>query len=103
MTNKIYLTKRLSSLGIEEDFIDIVLLKANLEPNADVDFKKADFAIYQQFSLILGNTLQNITEGGYSISWNMQAVKLFYATLCAELGVNNVTLRNKVRNKSNIW
>lgn len=103
MTNKIYLTKRLSPLGIDEDYIDILLLKANLEPDVLADFQQCDFAIYKNFSIVLSNSSQNITEGGYSISWNMSAVRMLYDVLCKELGVNNVTRRNKVRNKSNLW
>ena len=55
-------------------------------------------------SVILKGMLQNVSEGGYSISWNMEAVKLYYAALCNELGKENVLVaRPKVRNRSNIW
>ena len=55
-------------------------------------------------SIVLKGTTQNVTEGGYSVSWNMDAVKLFYNALCNELGKENVLFsRPKIRNKSNIW
>lgn len=46
----------------------------------------------------------NVSEGGYSISWNMDAVKLYYSALANELGVENVLVsRPKIRNRSNMW
>jgi hypothetical protein len=55
-------------------------------------------------SAVIKGMTQNVSEGGYSISWNMDAVKLFYAALCNELGVENVLVnRPKVRDRSNFW
>jgi hypothetical protein len=55
-------------------------------------------------SVVLKGVMQNISEGGYSISWNMEAAKLFYNSLCSELGLENVLVgRPKVRNRSNLW
>ena len=48
--------------------------------------------------------MQNVSEGGYSISWNVDAVKLYYNALCTELKLDNVLFsRPKIRNRSNIW
>ena len=86
MTNKEYLTKALNGLNLSEDDIDIIILKGGL------------------VSVILKGMTQNVSEGGYSISWNMDAVKLYYAALCNELGKENVLVsRPKIRNRSNIW
>ena len=82
MTNKEYLTKSLNGLNLIA----------------------CDVAVYNRMSVILKGMLQNVSEGGYSISWNMEAVKLYYAALCNELGKENVLVaRPKVRNRSNIW
>lgn len=104
MTNKDYLTKSLSGMNVSEDDIDIILIKSGLNPNDEVDVKDADFAIYNRMSLILKNALQNVTEGGYQISWNVEAVKLFYSALCAENGFENVLNGPpKLRDKSDLW
>lgn len=104
MTNKEYLTKTLSRLDVSEDDIDIILLKGSLDADAIVDIGACDNAIYGRMSIILKSTLQNISEGGYSLSWNMDAVKLYYTALCDELGKDNVLVgRPKIRNKSNVW
>ncbi len=104
MTNKEYLTKSLNGLSVSEDDIDIIILKSGLDADAVVDVPNADKAVYNRMSVILKGTMQNVSEGGYSISWNMEAVKLFYASLCNELGLENVLVgRPKVRNRSNYW
>lgn len=104
MTNKQYLTKALSGLNILEDDIDIVLLKASLDGEAEADVRACDVATYQRMSVILKRVMQNVSEGGYSISWNVEAVKLYYNALCNELGLENVLFaRPKIRNKSNLW
>ena len=104
MTNKEYLTKLLSGLNVSEDDIDIILLKSGLNAEDDVAFQDCDKAVYNRMSVILKGTTQNISEGGYSISWNMEAVKLFYNSLCNELGLENALVgRPKVRNRSDVW
>lgn len=104
MTNKQYLTKALSGLNISEDDTDIVLLKASLDADAEADVRACDVATYQRMSVILKGVMLNVSEGGYSISWNVEAVKLYYNALCNELGLDNVLFaRPKIRNKSNLW
>lgn len=104
MTNKEYLTKSLNGLNVSEDDIDIILLKGGLAANDTADARGCDISVYNRMSVILKGMLQNVSEGGYSISWNMEAVKLYYAALCNELAKENVLVaRPKVRNRSNIW
>lgn len=87
-----------------EDDIDIILLKSGLDADADVDVRSCDMATYNRMSVLFKGVLQNVSEGGYSVSWNMDAVKLFYNALCSELGVENVLLaRPKVRSRSHLW
>lgn len=94
----------LNGLNISSDDIDVILLKANLEADAPLQIDQCDKAVYSRMSVVLKGAFQNITEGGYSISWNMEAVKLFYNALCNELELENVLLgRPKVRNRSNYW
>lgn len=104
MTNKEYLIKALHGLNLEEDDIDIILVKAELNADDTLDVKACDNAVYNRMSVILKGALQNVSEGGYSLSWNMDAVKLYYTALCNELGKENVLVsRPKIRNRSNVW
>ncbi len=104
MTSKEYLTKTLSGFGLDSDDIDIILMKGGIDADADCDFKACDKAVYGRMSAVLKGTTQNVSEGGYSVSWNMDAVKLYYSALCNELGLENVLVsRPKIRNRSDMW
>lgn len=108
MTNKEYLTKTLNGLGVSSDEIDIILLKAGINGTATCtsseDMTNCDRAVYARMSVVLKSAMQNVTEGGYSISWNLDAVKAYYSALCNELGEENVLFnRPRIRNKSNLW
>ena len=100
MTNKEYLKKSLAGLNITDDDIEVILLKAD----AEVAVRDCDLATYKRMSVILKGMMQNVSEGGYSISWNIEAVKVYYNALCNELRLENALFaRPKVRNRSNIW
>lgn len=104
MTNKQYLTKALCGLNLSEDDIDIILLKGGIDADAPADVRGCDTAIYRRLSVVLKACLQNVDQGDYSIEWNLEAVKLFYASLCHELGRENVLFSApKVNSKSDIW
>ncbi len=104
MTNKEYLTKALNGLNVSEDDIDIILVKSGLVADDVADVRACDMAVYNRMSVVLKGMSQNISEGGYSISWNIEAVKMYYSALCNELGKENVLVASpKVRNRSNFW
>lgn len=104
MTNKQYLTKSLNGLNVSEDDIEIILLKSLIDADSTADVLVCDNAVYSRMSIVLKGATQNVSEGGYSISWNMEAVKMYYSALCNELGKENVLVgRPKVRNRSNSW
>jgi len=102
MTNKQYLTKSLNGLNVSEDDIDVILLKSGIDGETTADVRACDFAVYCRMSVLLKGATQNVSEGGYSISWNIEAVKLYYNALCNELGLANA-LKPKVRNRSDYW
>jgi hypothetical protein len=104
VTSKEYLSKFLSGLNVSEDDIDIILLKSSIDADAAADAAACDRAVYSRMSVILKGAAQNVSEGGYSVSWNMEAVRMFYSSLCNELGLDNVLDgRPKVRNRSDFW
>ena len=99
-TNNEYFLAVLSRFNVTQTDIDVMLLEAGITGSASVDEKKKKNAIYKGFTLML--PLANVSEGGYSVSWNMEAVKLYYNQLCKELGESNV-LQQEIRNNTNIW
>lgn len=103
-TNKEYLTMSLGALNVSDNDIEVMLLKSGIEADAPVDVAGCDLAVYNRFSVVLAAMTQNVSEGGYSLSWNMDAVKMYYNALCRELGKENVLeAKPKIRNRSNFW
>ena len=98
-TNREYLTASLGKFGLSADDIDLIMVETpELEGPLNVALCKE--SMYNSLSAILPTA--NISEGGYSISWNVDALKLWYSSLCNELGKTNV-LKPKVSNRSYLW
>lgn len=98
-TNREYLAASLSKFGLTENDIDLIMVE-HPELTGSLDVKACKLAIYGSLSNILPTA--NISEGGYSVSWNMDALKMWYKSLCNELGKPNA-LKPAIRNRSNYW
>lgn len=97
------MTKTGARFQLSADDIDLVLTnRADLIPDADavVDVTTAKTALCKEFASVI--PLANVSEGGYSITWNWDALKLWYSQTCAELGLPDVT-KPQIRNKSFVW
>lgn len=100
-TNRDYLQKALSRFNLSSDDIELIIVE-HPELEGSFDVKACKLAIYNSMSAIL--PMANVSEGGYSVSWNMDALRIWYSALCKELGTENVLGgKPKVRNKSNLW
>lgn len=100
MTNTEYITYTLSRFNVTSEDVSFILFEADLTGSASADKEACKKAIYDRFSVVL--PLANVSEGGYNVSWNMDAVNAFYSQLCNELGKVNV-LKPKFYNRTNIW
>jgi len=100
-TNREYLTKALAKFNVSADDIDVILAD-NSAVNGDttLDVKACKLALYNSMSSIL--PLANVGESDYSVSWNIEALKLWYKALCKELGKPNA-LKPVIRNRSDRW
>lgn len=89
--------------GMTESDIDVVLVNQQemiSDPEATVDVLKAKTALCKEFASVI--PLANVTEGGYSVSWNMEAVKMWYKQTSRELGLADISTPG-IRNRSNLW
>lgn len=103
MTYKEWFTATGRRFGIEAGDVELILAnQAELIPDADADVepKTAKTALVKEFASMI--PLANVSEGGYSVSWNWDAIKFWYNTTCSELGITPTTTP-KVRNRSNLW
>lgn len=100
-TNRDYLIQTLSRFNMSANDIELIMVE-NTELEGALDVKACKTAMYKSLSAIL--PAANISEGGYSVSWNMDSLKMWYASLCIELGKENVLGgKPKVRNRSYLW
>ena len=103
MTYKDWFLKTGKRFGIEAGDVELILLnQIELIPDEDatVDPKTAKPALVKELANVI--PLANVSEGGYTVSWNMEAIKLWYKLTCGELGITPNTTP-KIRNRSNVW
>lgn len=103
MTYREYITATAARFNATE--ADIELLLANqsaLIPDSEAEAEPttAKRALVAEFATLI--PLANISEGGYSVSWNMDALKIWYHATCAELGITPAD-KPRIKNRSNIW
>lgn len=104
MTYKEYFditTKRFNFTG--DDISLLAMNQKDVIPDmeAEVDTRTAKTALVREIANIL--PIANIAEGGYSVSWNMEALKLWYNMTCAELGIAPIGTTPTAKNKSSVW
>ena len=103
MTYREWTAATVSRFGISAGDVDLILVNRQdliTEPDADVDPAIAKRALVTEFAALI--PLANVTEGGYSVSWNWEAIKFWYNTTCDELGITPQG-KPRIRNRSNRW
>lgn len=103
MTYKEWITRTASRFGVAAADAELILAnQAGLipDPEAEVDVMTAKTALCKEFGSII--PLANVSEGGYSVSWNWDAIKFWYNQTCGELGITPANAP-KVKNRSRIW
>jgi hypothetical protein len=97
-TNREYLSTLLNRFGLTSDDIELIMVENPvLEGNLDV--KACKEAMYKSFSAVLNG---NISESGFSVTWDIERLKLWYNSLCIEIGKPNA-IKPKIRNRSHYW
>ena len=107
MTFLEYATVLLSRFGVSEAEIEFILIEGGLTPGdtvtTDEDRIALKTAMYYHIPVLMSG-LQNVSEGGYSISWNLEGLRLWFSLLAKELGLEDVlSLAPLVRDRSNRW
>lgn len=93
MTNQEYLNAILGNFEVTDEQILIMLIEQDIDPNGPIsgkaDMEPLKKAMYYQLPLMLAG-IQNVSEGGYSIKWNLDGIKMWYSALAKELGLEDV-------------
>ena len=103
MTYREWMTSTTNRFGIGAGDVELILCnRAELipDPDAAVNPTVAKCALVAEFATVI--PLANVSEGGYSVSWNWEAIKFWYNQTCGELGITPQG-KPKVRDRSNTW
>ena len=103
MTYLEWMTSTVARFNVTADEAELILTnQSELVPDmsATVDVAIAKTALCKEFASIL--PMANVTEGGYSVTWDMGAIRMYYNSLCDELGIPN-RLKPQIRNASHLW
>lgn len=108
MTYKEWITTTTARFNLGANDVELILVNQSVlipDPEATVDVDTAKRALVNEFATLI--PMANITEGGFSLSWNWQAIKAWYNLTCKQVGVESINLEAKpapkIRNRSNIW
>ena len=88
MTYKEWFTRTTARFDIESADVELILANQQNtihDPEEAVDVVTAKRALCAEFGTII--PLANVGEGGYSVSWNWEAIKFWYNQTCGELGI----------------
>lgn len=70
MTNNEYIQKQLSLFGITQETIDVILADSDLIGDAYLDKAACKAAVLKDFYQVRTAAHRNVSEGGFSLSWN---------------------------------
>ena len=103
MTYKEWITTTVTRFGVKAEDVELILANQKAlipDEDAEADPTTAKTALVKEFATVI--PLANVSEGGYSVSWNWEAIKMWYNITCGELGIIPAN-KPKVRNRSNVW
>jgi hypothetical protein len=101
MTTRQYIKAVLSKFEVGDTLIDLIVVENSLDPGSEVCVDESKRAICRSLGAWLP-VHSSVSEGGVSMSWNLDAIKLYYSTLCKELGMDDLT-KPTIRDMSTIW
>lgn len=101
MTTRQYLQVALSKFEVGDSLVDLIVVENSLVPDSDVCVDDVKRAIHRSLGTWLP-VQSTVSEGGVSMTWNLDAIKLYYSSLSRELGLEDIT-QPTIRDYSNIW
>lgn len=108
MTARDYIKKKLEQLNIDynDELIDAELKQFGIDGDdeaTDVPERKFDLFVYNVIPTVFLRA-QSVSEGQYSVSYSVEALKAYYAYLSDKLGLpNKLTDGTIIRDISKRW
>jgi len=92
MTVKEYITSKLSGFGIKVSDADILEISFLIDPDEVLTESNRDTVLKAIALHVLPHLLlraKSVSENGFSIGWDMDALLKYYAWLCNYLGIED--------------
>jgi hypothetical protein len=107
MTYREYVKITIGNFGVSDAEIDFILTEADLNPASEVtnseDRIKIKKAMFISIPRMMAG-LQDVSEGGYSVKWNIDGIKAWYSLLAGELGETDLLNTGPtVQDRSYLW
>lgn len=106
MTYKEYLLATLAPFGVEIATVDLIIINQKLSPDKEVkteeDVLLLKKTLFKEFSIYLPKQ-KTLSEGGYSISWDMEAIRLWYSSLAKELSEEDTFFTSSTISAVHLW
>jgi hypothetical protein len=106
MTNLEYLQLQLGGFGVSDNMLVNALAAQGIAADAPATAGDAEKCEKAMCAVIPGiyARLQTVSEGGYSVSWNFDGIRLWYSSLVKKYGLQDELSTNpKLTNASNRW
>lgn len=98
-TNREYLKASLSKFGVSDTEIDLIVVE-HPELEDEMNVRACKLAIYESMPAFI--PVSDVSEGGYSVTWDVERLKMWFASICKDLGKPN-PYGSTVSNRSNYW
>lgn len=106
MTIKEYITSKFQIFGIKLSEADLVDISIVVNLDADAVGDNINEALKAMAIHVIPNLLlraKSISENGFSITWDNDALLKYYAWLCKHLGIDDILNNSSVTDISNMW
>lgn len=103
MNYKEWFQKTCARFMLSADEVDLLLVNQSgriPDPDAEVDVALAQRALFEEVGTLL--PMYDVSEGGYSLHWNWNALQMWYRMMAKKFNLDDVT-KPKIRNRSNLW
>lgn len=97
-SNREYLAAMLNRFGLTSDDVELIMVE-HTELEDALNVQACKLAMYNSFSAILNG---NVSEGGFSLTWDIDRLKMWYNSLCRELKKPSA-IQPEIINRSNFW
>lgn len=113
MTLRAYISEKLRAFGVSDAMLFDISRAADFNLDEQIEYQDpAAVGIALTYAIeeaILAPRPTNISEGGFSVSWDTNAMGKYYLWLCKKWDISpdeyvlSATNATSIRDKSNVW